>query len=133
MFCCSRLFLVVIFGALSWWFLGVFSGPCSWRFDGRNLCEPFVVLLPLIPLPNPRVKGLDFGVFGVLGLEMLLRVDFRFLLIEWVLGIELLAKGSPRGTPTIPKSHFDLWNESGDQLVEGLSFSRGLCSSRMSK
>jgi hypothetical protein len=55
------------------------------------LCEPFVVLLPLIPLPNPRVKGLDFGVFGVLGLEVFLRVDFRFLLIEWVLGTELLA------------------------------------------
>jgi hypothetical protein len=81
----------------------VFLGPCSWGFDGGNSCEPFVVLLPLIPLPNPQVKGLDFGVFGVLGLEVFLRVDFRFLLIEWVLGTELLAKGSPRGTPTIPK------------------------------
>jgi hypothetical protein len=47
--------------------------------------------------------GLDFGAFGGLGLEVVLRVDFRFLLIEWVLGTELLAKGSPRGTPTIPK------------------------------
>jgi hypothetical protein len=36
-------------------------------------------------------------------LEVFLRVDFRFLLIDWVLGTELLAKGSPRGTPTIPK------------------------------
>jgi hypothetical protein len=62
-----------------------------------------MVLLPLIPLPNPRVKGLNFGAFGVLGLEVFLRVDFRFLLIEWVLGIELLAKGILRGTPTIPK------------------------------
>jgi hypothetical protein len=53
---------------------------------------------------NPSwVKRLDFGVFGVLGLEVFLRVDFPFLLIEWVLGTELLAKGSPRGTPTIPK------------------------------
>jgi hypothetical protein len=77
---------------------------------GANSCEPFVVLLPLIPLPNPQVKGLDFGAFGVLGLEVFLRVDFRFLLIEWVLGTELLAKGSPLGTPTIPKSHFNLWN-----------------------
>jgi hypothetical protein len=34
---------------------------------------------------------------------VLLRVDFRFFLIEWVLGIELLARGSPRGTPSIPK------------------------------
>jgi hypothetical protein len=33
-------------------FLGVFSGPCSWDFDGGNLCEPFVVLFLLIPLPN---------------------------------------------------------------------------------
>jgi hypothetical protein len=33
-------------------------------------------------------------VFGVLGLEVFLRVDFRFLLIEWVLGTELLAKDS---------------------------------------
>jgi hypothetical protein len=81
----------------------VFSRPCSWGFDGGNLCEPFVVLLPLIPLPNPRVKGLDFGVFEVLGFEVFLRVDFRFLLIEWVLGPELLAKGSPRGTLTILK------------------------------
>jgi hypothetical protein len=62
-----------------------------------------------------------------------LRVDFRFLLIEWVLGTELLAKGSPRGTPTIPKSYLDLWNESGDRMVEGLSFSRGLSSSRLSR
>jgi hypothetical protein len=54
-----------------------------------------VVLLPLIPLPNPGVKGLDFGVFRVLELEVFLRVDFRFLLIERVLGTELLAKGSP--------------------------------------
>jgi hypothetical protein len=84
-------------------FLGVFSGPCSWGFDGGNSCEPFVVLLPLIPFPNLQVKGLDFGGFEVLGLEVLLRVDIQFLLIEWVLGTELLAKGGPRGTPTIPK------------------------------
>jgi hypothetical protein len=81
----------------------VFLGPCSWGFDGGNSFEPFVVLLPLIPLPKPQVKGLDFGVFRVLGLEVFLRVDLRFLLIEWVLGTELLAKGSPRGTPTMPK------------------------------
>jgi hypothetical protein len=23
-------------------FHGVFSGPCSWGFDGGNSCEPFV-------------------------------------------------------------------------------------------
>jgi hypothetical protein len=63
-----------------------------------------VVLWAVIPLPNSRVKGLDFGGFGVLGLEVFVRVDFRFLFIEWVLGTELLAKGSPRGTPSIPKA-----------------------------
>jgi hypothetical protein len=41
------------------------------------------------------VKALDFGGFGVLGLEVFVRVDFRFLLIEWVSGTKLLAKGSP--------------------------------------
>jgi hypothetical protein len=50
-----------------------------------------MVLWAVIPLPNPC----DFGGFRVLGLEVFLRVDFRFLLIEWVLGTELLAKGSP--------------------------------------
>jgi hypothetical protein len=34
-------------------FLGVFSGLCSWGFDGGNLWEPFVVLWAVIPLPNP--------------------------------------------------------------------------------
>jgi hypothetical protein len=65
--CCSRLFLVVIFGALFWWFFWCLSGPCFWRFDGGNSCEPFVVLLPLIPLPNPWVKVsiLWFSVFRV--------------------------------------------------------------------
>jgi hypothetical protein len=43
------------------------------------------------------------GVFGGFHGKVLLRVDFRFLLIEWILGTELLAKGSPRGTPTITK------------------------------
>jgi hypothetical protein len=32
-----------------------------------------------------------------------------------------------------PKSHFVPWNESGDRLEEVLSFSRGLCSSRLSR
>jgi hypothetical protein len=62
-------------------FLGAFSGPCSWGFDGGNWWESFVVLSAVIPLPNSLVKGLDFGGFGVLGLQVLLRVDFRFLLI----------------------------------------------------
>jgi hypothetical protein len=63
----------------------VFSGPCSWGFVGGNSCEPFVVLLPLIPLPNLCVKGLDFGVFGVLGLEEFSAGFLRFILIWQVL------------------------------------------------
>jgi hypothetical protein len=84
-------------------FSGCFRDLILGDLMGRNSCEPFVLLLPLIPLPNPQAKGLDFGGFGVLWLEVVLRVDFRFLLIELVSGTELLAKGSPRGTPSIPK------------------------------
>jgi hypothetical protein len=79
----------VVPGCSWWWFsepslggfLGVFLGPCSWGFDGGNSCEPFVVLLPLIPLPNLWVKGLDFGVFrcsrvrGVIGGISLIPLD----------------------------------------------------------
>jgi hypothetical protein len=45
----------------------------------------------------------DFGVFRGFHGKMFLRVDFLFLLIEWVLGAELLAKGSPRGAASTPK------------------------------
>jgi hypothetical protein len=51
--CCSRLFLVVILEPSLGGFLSVFSGPCSWGFGGGCMCEPFVVLFPLIPLQNP--------------------------------------------------------------------------------
>jgi hypothetical protein len=53
-------------------------------------------------------NGFDLGVFGGFHGKVFLRVDFLFLLIEWALGTELLAKGSPRGTPTIPK--VSLWS-----------------------
>jgi hypothetical protein len=49
------------------------------------MCEPFVVLFPLIPLPNPCVKRLGFGVFGALGLEEFLAGFLRFLLFWQVL------------------------------------------------
>jgi hypothetical protein len=81
----------------------VFSRPCSWAFDGGNMWEPFVVLFPLIPLPNPWVKVLDFGVFGVLGLEEFLAGFLRFLLIwQDLMGINL-AMDSSWGVPTISK------------------------------
>jgi hypothetical protein len=92
--CCS---------SCSWWwfsvpsfrgFLGVFSGPCSWGFVGGNLWEPFVVLWAVIPLPNPWVKGLDSGVFGVLGLEEVLAGFLRFLLIWQVWVDKIMAMDS---------------------------------------
>jgi hypothetical protein len=82
--------LVVLFPGCSWWwfsepslggFLGVFSGPCSWGFGGGNFWEPFMVFCPVIPLPNPWVKGLNFRVFGVLGLEEFLAGFLQILLI----------------------------------------------------
>jgi hypothetical protein len=62
-----------------------------------------VPLCLVILLQQSLRKGFDLGVFGGFHGMVFLRVDFRFLLIEWVLGTELLAKGSPRGTPAIPK------------------------------
>jgi hypothetical protein len=109
----SRLCCVVL-GCSWWWFpepslggfLGVFSGPCSWGFDGGNLWEPFVVLWPVIPLPNLWVKGLDFGVFGVLGLEEFLAGFLRFLLIWQVLVDKIMAMDFSWGVPIIPKVLF---------------------------
>jgi hypothetical protein len=67
------------------------------------MCEPFMVLFPLIPLPNPWVKGLDFGVFDALGLEEFLAGFLWFLLI-WQVWVDInLAMDSPWGFPTIPK------------------------------
>jgi hypothetical protein len=89
-------------GCAWWWF----SGPLSWGFDGENLWEPFVVLWAVIPVPNPWVKGLDFGVFGVLGLEEFLAGFLRFLLIWQVLVDKIMAMDSSWGVPIIPKVLF---------------------------
>jgi hypothetical protein len=62
-----------------------------------------------------------------------LRVDFQFVLIEWVLGTELLAKVANEVSRLSPKSQLDSWNVSGDRSLGELSFSRGLCSSRLSR
>jgi hypothetical protein len=51
-----------------------------------------------------------------------------FLLIEWVLGTELLAKGSPRGTPSIPK--VSLWSveQIGRSIARSFEFfPRAMC------
>jgi hypothetical protein len=74
---------------------GLFSGPFSWGFDGGNLWEPFVVVWAVIPLPNPCIKGLDFGVFRVLGFVVLLAGFLRFLLFGRVLvGLNLAMDSS---------------------------------------
>jgi hypothetical protein len=44
-------------------------------------------------------NGFDLGVFSGFHGKAFLRVDFQFLLIEWILGTELLSEG----TQTIPK------------------------------
>jgi hypothetical protein len=114
----------VIPGCSWWWFsepslggfLGVFSGPCSWEFDGGNLWEPFVVLWAVIPLPNLWVKGLDFGVFDVLGLEEFLVGFLRFLLIWQVFVDKIMAMDSSWGVPIISKVLF--------KSVEGFGRSR---------
>jgi hypothetical protein len=51
------LFPFILFGEFQELFLGDFLGaisrPFSFGFGGRCMHEPFVVLFPLIPLPNP--------------------------------------------------------------------------------
>jgi hypothetical protein len=51
-------------------------------------------------------NGVDLGVFSGFHGKVFLVVDFRFLLIEWVLGAKLPTKGSPRGAPSTPKVSF---------------------------
>jgi hypothetical protein len=66
----------------------------------------YVDLVPLclvVFLEQTLRNGFNLGVFGVFLRKVFSRVDIRFLLIEWVFGTEFLAKGSPRGTPAIPK------------------------------
>jgi hypothetical protein len=65
--------------------------------------EDIVPLFLVIFLQQNLRNDFDLGVLGGFYGKVFLRVDFQFLLIEWVLGTELLAKGSPRGSPTIPK------------------------------
>jgi hypothetical protein len=65
--------------------------------------EDLVPLCLVILIEQTLRNGFDLDVFGGFHGMVFLRVDFRFLLIEWVLETELLAKCSPRGAPTIPK------------------------------
>jgi hypothetical protein len=94
------------------------------------MLEPFVVPFPLIPLPNPWAKGLDFGVFVVLGLVVFLAEILQFLLIQWVLVDHNLAMECPWGVPTIPKVLCGSVERSGDQELDLGELTRGCCSSR---
>jgi hypothetical protein len=98
--------LVVIFGALYWWFswgvfgtllLGIWWGKFVGTLHGSLSCDS---------PPNPWVKGLDFGGFGVLGLEEFLAGFLRFLLIWQVLVDKIMAMDSSRGVLIIPKVLF---------------------------
>jgi hypothetical protein len=83
--------------------VGKFSGCFFDRFLLDVTYEDLVPLCLVILVQQTLRNGFDLGVFGGFHGKVFLRVDFQFLLIEWVLGTELLAKDSPRGTPTIPK------------------------------
>jgi hypothetical protein len=133
----SRLCCVVL--VCSWWwfsepsfggFLGVFSRPCSWGFDGGNMWEPFMVLLSLIPFPNPWVKGLDFGVFGVLGLEEFLAGFIRFLLIGKFWWTKSWLWTPHEVFLLSPKSCSSPWSDSRDRSLDLDELTRGCCSSR---
>jgi hypothetical protein len=92
--------------------------------------EPFVVLFLLIPLPNPWEKGLDFGVFLVLGFVVFLAEILRFLLIQQVLVNHNLAMECPWGVPTIPKVLFGSVERIGRSGVGFGELTRGCGSSR---
>jgi hypothetical protein len=104
--CCSCSFFLVIFGAFLGNFLGEISRSFHWGYFGGCMHEPFMVLFPLILLPNPWEKGLDFGVFVGLGFVVFLAKILWFLLIQRVLVDHNLAMECPWGVLTIPKVLF---------------------------
>jgi hypothetical protein len=60
-----------------------------------------VPLFLAILIQQTLQNGFDLSDFDGFHGKVFLKVDFRFLLIEWVLGTELLAKGIPCGAATI--------------------------------
>jgi hypothetical protein len=129
--CCSRLFLVVILGALSWWFSRCVFRTLLLGIWWGNSCEPFVVLLPLIPLPNPWVKGLDFWSFrcsrvrGVLGGISSIPLDLTsFGGQNHGYGLLMRCSYHP------PKSCSSPWSDSGDRSLDLEELTRRCCSSR---
>jgi hypothetical protein len=62
------------------------------------------VPLCLVTLTQQTLQNdFNLGAFGGFHGKVFLRVDFRFLLIEWVLGAKLLAKDRPQGAPSTPE------------------------------
>jgi hypothetical protein len=118
-----------------WWFLepflgdflGAISRPFSLGFGGGCMHEPFVVLFPLIPLPNPWAKGLDFGVFGVLWLGVLGVDSSRFSKFLWT---KYLLRSVHEVFLLSPKSCANPWSDSGERELDLGELTRGCCSSR---
>jgi hypothetical protein len=84
--------------------VGKFWGHFFKGFLLDVMYEDLVPLCLVILLQQSLRNGFDLGVFGGFHGKVSLRVDFRFLLLEWVLGTELLAEDIPRGISTIPKA-----------------------------
>jgi hypothetical protein len=81
-----------------------------------------VPLCLVILIQETLRNGFDVSVFGGFHGMVFLKVDFRFLLIAWVLGTEFVAKGSPRGAPTINKVSLWSMERIGRSIAWGFEF-----------
>jgi hypothetical protein len=106
--CSSRFSFLVIFRVFSWDFRWEVLGVFLWGIFLDVTYEDLVPLCLVILIQQTLRNGFDLGDLGGFHGKVFLRVDFRILLFDWVLGTELLAKGSPRGAPAIPK--VSLWS-----------------------
>jgi hypothetical protein len=84
--------------------------------------EDLVPLCLVILLQQTLRNGFDLVVFGRVHGKVFLRVNFQFILIGYVLGTELLVKGSPRGTPTIPKVSLESMKQIGRSIEVKVQF-----------
>jgi hypothetical protein len=82
--------------------LGICWGMYAWTLCGSSPFEVF-----LLSPPNPWEKGLDVGVFVVLGFVVFLAEIPWLLLIQRVLVDHNLLMECPWGVPTIPKVLFE--------------------------
>jgi hypothetical protein len=126
----SRFSFLVIFGAFSWWFsqsdfegflLGICWGMYEWTLRGS---------FPFDSPPKFVRKGLDFGVFVVLGFVVFRWKSFDsswfnkfWWTITWIWSAHEVFLLSP-------KSCSDPWSESGHQELDLEELTRGFCSSR---